>query len=189
MRHRFNPWVRKMPWSRKWHPTPVFLLRKFHGQGSLVDYSPWAAESDTTEHSIWTSGKHRHSVHNHIWLVVFNDYILLVPIAVSYYRLQVPFLTLEIELSVPLNIFILDNQFLKVKVKVTQSYLTLCNPMDYNVGLCSPWNFPGKNIGVGCHFLLQGIFLIQGSSLHLLHWQVNSLPLSHLGSPNWDGII
>ena len=39
---------------------------------------------------------------------------------------------------------------------------------------------------MGCHFLLQGIFLAQGSNLSLLcllHWQVGSLPLSHLGSP------
>ena len=39
---------------------------------------------------------------------------------------------------------------------------------------------------VGCHFLLQGIFLAQElnpSLLHLLHWHVDSLPLSHLGSP------
>ena len=33
--------------------------------------------------------------------------------------------------------------------------------------LCS-WNFPGKNTGMGCSFLLQGIFLTQGSNLHLL---------------------
>ena len=41
--------------------------------------------------------------------------------------------------------------------------------------LLCPWDFPGKNTGVGCHFLLQGIFLTQGSSsslLSLLHWQV-----------------
>ena len=31
-----------------------------------------------------------------------------------------------------------------------------------------PWNFPGRNTGVGCHFLLEGIFLTQGSNLHLL---------------------
>ena len=35
---------------------------------------------------------------------------------------------------------------------------------------------------MGCHFLLQGIFLTQGSNPHLLHWQVDSLPLSHQGS-------
>ena len=35
---------------------------------------------------------------------------------------------------------------------------------------------------MGCHVLLQGIFLTQGSNLSLLHWQVDSLPLSHQGS-------
>ena len=48
--------------------------------------------------------------------------------------------------------------------------------------LCS-WNSSGKKTGVGCHFLLQGIFLTQGSNPHLLHWQANSLPLNHKGSP------
>ena len=46
--------------------------------------------------------------------------------------------------------------------------------------------FPGKNTGMGCHFLLWGIFLTQGSNSHLshlLHWQADSLPLCHLGSP------
>ena len=40
--------------------------------------------------------------------------------------------------------------------------------------LLCPWHFPGKNTGVGCHFLLQGVFLTQGSNLHLLHWQLDS---------------
>ena len=39
-------------------------------------------------------------------------------------------------------------------------------------------------IEVGCHFLFQGIFPTQGSNSHLLHWQVDSLPRSHQGSPN-----
>ena len=34
-------WVRKIPWSRKWQPTPKFLLGTFHGQRSLADCSPW----------------------------------------------------------------------------------------------------------------------------------------------------
>jgi len=37
----FDPWVRKIPWRRKWQPTPVFLPEKFHGQRSLAGYSPW----------------------------------------------------------------------------------------------------------------------------------------------------
>ena len=48
--------------------------------------------------------------------------------------------------------------------------------------LLCPWNTPVKNIGVSCHFLLQGIFLTQRSNLYLLHWQADSLPLHHLGS-------
>ena len=37
----FNPWVRKIPWRRKWQPTPVLLPGKSHGQRSLVGYSQW----------------------------------------------------------------------------------------------------------------------------------------------------
>ena len=49
--------------------------------------------------------------------------------------------------------------------------------------LLYPWNFPVKNDGVSCHFLLQKIFQTQGSNphlLHLLYWQADSLLLSHL---------
>ena len=50
----------------------------------------------------------------------------------------------------------------------------------YSARLLCWWDSPGKNTGVGCHALLQGIFPTQGSSLHLLglaHWQAGSLPL------------
>ena len=44
------------------------------------------------------------------------------------------------------------------------------------------WNFPGKNTGVGCHFLLQGIFPTQGLNPGLLHWRQALYCLSHQGS-------
>ena len=44
--------------------------------------------------------------------------------------------------------------------------------------------FPGMSTRVGCHFLLQGVFLDEGTNPHLLLWQAYSLPLSHLGSPS-----
>ena len=53
--------------------------------------------------------------------------------------------------------------------------------------LVCPWNFSGKNIGVGCHFLLQGMFPTQGSNLHLLHllhWQAGSPPLAPPRKPS-----
>ena len=46
----FNPQVRKIPWRRKWQPTPVFLPRKFHGRRSLMGYVPQGRkEWDTTK--------------------------------------------------------------------------------------------------------------------------------------------
>ena len=44
----FNPWVRNIPWRRKWKPTPVFLPRKHHGQRSLAGYiySPWESQKE-----------------------------------------------------------------------------------------------------------------------------------------------
>ena len=50
--------VRKMPWRRKWQPTPVFLPGKFRGQRSLVGYSPWGRkESNMSEYM------HTHKTH------------------------------------------------------------------------------------------------------------------------------
>ena len=66
--------------------------------------------------------------------------------------------------------------------------LTLCDPMDCNPpGSSAHGDSPGKNTGVGCHFLLQGSFPIQGLNLHLLHWQVESLPSEPSGK--WDTYI
>ena len=66
------------------------------------------------------------------------------------------------------------------------SVLSLCDSIKPNRFLC-PRDFPDKNTGVGCHFLLQEIFSTQGSNLGLLclkHWQVDSLPLSHWETHN-----
>ena len=45
----FDPWVGKIPWRRKWQPTPVFLRGESHGQRSLVGYSPWGRKESDTE--------------------------------------------------------------------------------------------------------------------------------------------
>ena len=57
----------------------------------------------------------------------------------------------------------------------------------YPARLLCPWDSPGKNIGVGCHALLQGMFPTQGLNPHLLcllHWQIGSLPLALSGKPS-----
>ena len=66
--------------------------------------------------------------------------------------------------------------------KSLQSCPTLCDTM-----LLCPWDSPGKNTGVGCHALLQGIFVTQGLNpclFCLLHWQAGSLPLVPPGTPS-----
>ena len=77
-------------------------------------------------------------------------------------------------------------------LKKTNHYLW-CESVSLSVvsdSLWPPWTIAhqaplsmGFPTGVGCYFLLQRIFLIQGSNSHLLHWQADSLPLSHQGSP------
>ena len=49
-RHRFNPWVWKIPWRRAWQPVPVLLPGESHSQRNLASYTPWGhKESDTIE--------------------------------------------------------------------------------------------------------------------------------------------
>ena len=67
-----------------------------------------------------------------------------------------------------------------VKVKVTQSCLTLCNPTD----IYSQWNSPGQNTGVGSRSLLQGIFPTQGSNPVLPHCREILYQLSYQGGQN-----
>ena len=71
--------------------------------------------------------------------------------------------------------------YMKVKVKLLSSVLTLCDPMDCSLpGFSVHGIFQARVLEwVGCHFLLQGIFLTQGLNPRLLHWQAGCLPLSH----------
>ena len=62
---RFDPWVRKIHWSKKWQPTAVFLPGNFCGQRSLVGYSSWGhKESNMTERLRMNTHTHTHT-HTH----------------------------------------------------------------------------------------------------------------------------
>ena len=81
-------------------------------------------------------------------------------------------------------------QYIDIHISVSV-YSVVSNFLQPTRLLC-PWNFPYKNTGVGDHFLLQEIFVTQGLNPHLLcllHWQADSLPLSHLGSLSYSRII
>ena len=84
--------------------------------------------------------------------------------------------------------------FCLVHAQPLQSCPTLCDPMDYMqpTRLLNPQDSPGKNIGVGCHFLLQGICLTQGSNpslLCLLYCRWILYQLSYWGSSFLVGVI
>ena len=96
-RHRnceFDHWVGKIPWRRKWQPTPEFLLEESYGQRSLMGYSPWVLkESDMTEclstHSLTLYVPYfsytylpmitfnLHVWHNERWIKTINNKILI----------------------------------------------------------------------------------------------------------------
>ena len=57
-RHRFDPWVGKIPWRRKWQPILVFLPGKSHGQRSLAGYSLWGCR---VGHDLTTKQQHPHT--------------------------------------------------------------------------------------------------------------------------------
>ena len=60
----FDAWTGKIPWKRKWQPTPVFLLGKFSGQRSLVGSKSMGLQgSDTTEQLILTR----------LWFYIINN--------------------------------------------------------------------------------------------------------------------
>ena len=82
------------------------------------------------------------------------------------------------------------NRYMYQFSSVAQSCTTLCDPIDGSPPgspiprLSHPWDSPGKNTGVGCHFLLQGNFPTQGLNPCLLHCRQTLYHLSHKGSPN-----
>ena len=63
-RPRFDSWFEEIPWRREWQPTPVFLPGEFHGQRSLVGYSPWGCKEleKTEQHSFTFTHTHQADV-------------------------------------------------------------------------------------------------------------------------------
>ena len=174
-----SPLLRKITWRRKWQPVPVFLPGKFHGQRSLAGYSPRGCkELGTTEHT------QRGKTMSRYWIKTKK----------AIHKKRRP----ALEDMDPVNTLISDlasglwdHRFLLLKhsdlwcfvtvvvVGLLSHVLFFCDLKDWrSIRLLCPWDFPGKNTGVDCHFLLQGIFPTLESNSCLLHWQVDSLPLS-----------
>ena len=75
---------------------------------------------------------------------------------------------------------------LRMRAQAPSRVPLFASPGNETTRLLCPWDFLHKNTGLGCHFLLKGIFPTQGLNpyfLHLLLWQMDSLSLCYLGSP------
>ena len=99
-RARFYPWVEKIPWRREWLPPPVFFSQEFHGQWSLVGYSPWHHRVDSTErlsvrmhthtHTLVCEGHYRkmHSPYVEMTCPLRNEQTKLASIGSGYHQLK-----------------------------------------------------------------------------------------------------
>ena len=150
---RSIPELGRFHWSRKWQPTPVFLPGKFHGQRSLVGYSQWGCkELDTTEHA----RTHTHTQSQLIYQDPQNKRTTQRP---STFRKSKPksactYEKPNIQQPVSYNPVLVSPA--AAAAKSLQSCPTLCDPTDGQpTRFPRPWDSPGKNTGVGCHFLLQ----------------------------------
>ena len=74
------------------------------------------------------------------------------------------------------------------RMRMSKSRSVVSNSLPAH-GLCSPWNSPGQTTGVGCHFLLQGIFPTQGPNPGLRHCRWILYQLSHKGSANLENEV
>ena len=78
-RRGFESWVGKIPWRRKWQPTPVFLLGKSHGQKNLAGYSLWShkrvGQYLVTEHTHTCARTHTHTT-RHGFIALSRSYCL-----------------------------------------------------------------------------------------------------------------
>ena len=73
-RHRFNPWVRKIPWRRKWQPTQAVLPGKSHGQGSLVISSPGSHRR--VGHGLATKQQWQNTIRRDFWTAALSPNLI-----------------------------------------------------------------------------------------------------------------
>ena len=149
----------KIPWRRKWQPTPVFLHEKLYEQRSLVSCSPWGLKEldmTATEHACMHSMLTAREDPGSGWTGCSRT---------SEFTSQ--------EARLQLRLFLWN---LWTYMNWSESQSVMSNSLQPH-GPYSLWIFPGQNTRVGSLSLLQGIFPTQGSNPGLLHYQ-----LSHKGS-------
>ena len=143
-RHRFDPWVGKIPWRRKCQPTPLLLFGKSHGQRGLAGYSPWSQKRvrynwATKQQQFWT---HSVLVHWAVWYpIVFTiDFITLMYVLISGGKSPDPITSFKISLSVLVPLLFYVNFMLTFYIRVFISKQTRQKPRTL---ICVYWTCTG----------------------------------------------
>ena len=120
-RRSFSPQVRKIPWSRTWQSTPVFLPGESHGQRSLVGYSPWGHKELGTTEATQHACTH---AHRETYVLFCQDLIILFSGRVhSFFPPSLP-LSLSPSLPLVLSLFLsLFLSFFQVQSQGWEDYL------------------------------------------------------------------
>ena len=116
----YDPWLRKIPWTREWQSTPVFFPGEFYGQRHLVGYSPWdLKESDTSEQL---------TLHFHFLFHVFSSASMISQPLISespkQLKISPEFLFLEFSFSLSL-LLLFHNISARVKLLSSQGGISL----------------------------------------------------------------
>ena len=133
------PMLGRFYWRRQWHPTPVLLPGKPHGQKSLAGYSPWGCnELDMTEHvqeiSLcpfpFNSPSHCPLPHRDNYCPKFHDYILILPVLGLHMNGIIKCLLFGVWLSLSMTPQFWASSIL-MGASVVSSLLLLCNSLLY----------------------------------------------------------
>ena len=190
--------VIRVSWRRQWHPTPVLLPGKSHGRRSLVGCSPWGCyESDMTERlhfhfSLSCIGEGNGNPLQCSCLEKPRDggawWAAVYGVAQSRTRLKwLSSSSIRVSMGEQFHLAPKEPSFY---MGLCVYFLVCCQVMSDSVTLrtlaCQPplcMGFTRQEHWSRLPFCSPGIFPTQGLNPCLLHWQVDSLPLSHQGSP------
>ena len=164
-------WVQSLGWKDgggHGNPLQYSCLENPHRQKSLVGYNPWGHKE--LNMTVQLSTKNTHYVFITLLKTQGYNVVIICSFQVTSFKKKTATI-LALVRSVK-------------KLLINQSCPSLCDPMDWQpTKLLHPWDFPGKNTEIGCHFLLQGIFLTQESNLGFLHYRQILYHLNYQGSP------
>ena len=158
----FDPWIRKIPWRRKWQPTPVFLPGKSCGQRSQAGYSPWSRRvrhnPATNTLLLWVHDRNKKYIVLK-WYVFVCGYTIFPHKIYFVHRAQWCLLNGAAFILLPMHIFILDDTKFKTIKKSSDWGITYLLEEGY-------W-FPQRNTNSQVYFLCYPIWYFRQYFLDL----------------------